>query len=256
MITHISARLAWHNNGWNGHICKDPRENTYCIGRYSYPGEMIAEKRELEWEMEEGVAGNYCSKLDKIPPCSYSINAFGNETIKAYAAPPIFFNDNSEIKHWDLPPATICVWPFEEMYAEDVKNPKGGYYNDKRLERAKKYFEELSPNKSLIFYYANYSNPFSEDDSKKYVIAGISRLKSPGKFLFYDGVSEENKKKYAGGFVWQMSVTSHYPDEGFRIPYHLYLNKPEVIDKILFIPENGRNFKYATRHLQTMMHLI
>lgn len=41
MAIHMSMRLAWHNDGWNGHICKKPCENVYCIGQHSYPGESL-----------------------------------------------------------------------------------------------------------------------------------------------------------------------------------------------------------------------
>lgn len=75
MTTHISARVAWHIDGWNGHVCKNPAVNTYCVGQYSYPGTLIAENRNLKWAQEN--AGRRCSQLDGIPPCSYSINAFG-----------------------------------------------------------------------------------------------------------------------------------------------------------------------------------
>ena len=44
MATHISARVAWHANGWNGRICREPAANTYCVGTQSYPGQLIAEK--------------------------------------------------------------------------------------------------------------------------------------------------------------------------------------------------------------------
>ncbi len=250
MTVHISARLAWHDFGWNGHICKNPKNNTYCVGSHSYPGEMIAERRNLSWEQE--VAGKSCANLAEIPACIYSCNAFGKDTLKAFSPPPEFFRDNSEVKVWDLPPSTVCLWPYEGMYTDDVKFPEGStqiYDYKKRLENAQKYFAQLTPNKSLIFYYANYSNPFSEGEDKKYVIVGISRLKSLGDVLYYDGTSDENKRKYAGGFIWQLNVTSHYPDEGFRIPYHLYLEKPEVIDSILFTPENPLLFKYATREI-------
>ena len=37
MAIHMSIRLAWHNEGWNGHICKKPCENSYCVGEHSYP---------------------------------------------------------------------------------------------------------------------------------------------------------------------------------------------------------------------------
>lgn len=250
MIKHISARLAWHMDGWNGRICNNPAANVYCIGQHSYPGDMIAQQKDLKWE--EKVKGKSIAKLEKIPPCVYSINAFGTEKVRAFSQPPIWFRDGSKVRYWDLPPSTVCIWPYEEMYRDDVRYPEGGsqkYNYEKRLERAKQYFQELTPGKSLIFYYANYSNPLSENEANKYVLVGISRLKSLDHFLYYEGMSEENKKKYAGGFVWQMPVTSYYPEQGFRLPYHLYLNEPDKLRRFLFIPDNERNFKYATRHI-------
>ena len=37
---HISARLTWHADGWNGKICHDPETNSYRTGQFSYPGGM------------------------------------------------------------------------------------------------------------------------------------------------------------------------------------------------------------------------
>src|SRR4029077_14951200 len=34
-IRHLTVRMAWHDNGWNGHICNAPADNTYCIGEHS-----------------------------------------------------------------------------------------------------------------------------------------------------------------------------------------------------------------------------
>ena len=53
MTTHITLRLAWHNDGWNGRICAKPAENSYCVGCSSYPGEVIHERRDLEWEKKK-----------------------------------------------------------------------------------------------------------------------------------------------------------------------------------------------------------
>jgi len=248
---HITLRIAWHNDGWNGHICNAPDKNTYCIGRHSYPGDMINSNRELEWEMREDVRGRPCSLISSgIPACGYSINAFGYQQMKAIADPPDWFNDGSESVYIDLSPATVCIWPYEGMYSDDViREPGTGqkYDYDTRLKNAKDYFNQLQLGKTLLFYYANYSNPFSENDTHNYVVVGISRLKKVGKIHFYDNVSEIYKKKYAGGFVWQMPVTSNYPDEGFVIPYHKYFDNPEVLSRILFVPNNPRNFKWATR---------
>src|SRR3546814_15314450 len=49
--------------------------------------------------------------------------------------------------------------------------------------------------------------------------------------------------------VWARNVTSYYPDEGFRIPYHAYRDQPEILEKILVTPENPATCKYGARHL-------
>ncbi|WP_157507555.1 ATP-dependent DNA helicase [Ktedonobacter racemifer] len=247
MTNHISARVAWHMDGWNGRICSNPAANTYCIGQYSYPGTKIGEERNLEWEQEN--RGQCCSELSKVPPCIYSINAFGSKTLTAEADPPAFFGKPLPPKRkWELPPSTICIWPYEEMYYRDgIKKANGNFDYDKRREYADQYFSQIEKDRSLIFYYANYSNPFSEDDAQAYVIVGVSRVKRVGQMLFYENCTQETKERFGGGFIWQRNITSHYPDEGFRIPYHLYLDKPDVLEKILFVPDNQRKFKYATR---------
>lgn len=252
MINHLSLRLAWHNDGWNGHICANPKSNTYCVGSHSYPGDVISTERDLDWESDEKVAGCHCSKIGGIPPCAYSINAFGTESIKAKADPPAFFRDNTESKVFELKPATACIWPYEQMYSDDVKFPEGHgrtYDYDKRLKAAKEFFNSLTPDKSLIFYYANRSNPFSEEDNPVFALVGISVMKSKDDFLFYNNVSQKNKEIFAGGFIWQLPITSHYPEFGFRIPYHKYLDNPEVLNKIAFIPENQNNFKFAAKRI-------
>ena len=249
MATHISVRLAWHDSGWNGYICKNPKANVYCVGPYSYPADLIARERDLSFE--EKFKGKSCSlfkKENEIPPCCYSINAFGKEEIYAKSNPPEFFNKEAKTKIWKMPPASVSTWPYEEMYREEVQIASGKYDPVKRLEAAREYFSKLEPGKTLIFYYVNYSNPFSGVDQKRYVVVGVSRLKEVGEELFYEGCSKEIKKKY-GGYVWQRVITSSYPDEGFRIPYHLYLDKPEILEKIVFFPDNPRNFKYGTRHI-------
>ncbi len=45
--------MAWHNDGWDGHICKDPKSNTYCCGRFSYPGDIIAQDRKSKYDISQ-----------------------------------------------------------------------------------------------------------------------------------------------------------------------------------------------------------
>src|SRR5258708_23723210 len=239
MTNHISARVAWHMDGWNGRICRNPAANTYCVGQYSYPGTTIAKARDLEWEQAN--SGRCCSELDGIPPCISSINAFGSKQLIGFANVPDFFNDNTRRREWDLPPATVCIWPYEEMY--DNNKAKGA---KERIEGARSYFTKIEKDRSLVFYYANYSNPFNEEDTKSYVVVGVSRVKNVGEMMFYENCSPRTIERY-GGVVWQCNLTSHYPNQGFRIPYHLYIDTPEKLDKLLLVPDNQRNFKYVTR---------
>ncbi|RFM35033.1 AAA family ATPase [Chitinophaga silvisoli] len=250
-VTHFSARLSWHDNGWNGHICEEPLKNVYCTGTYSYPGGMTGKKPFVQKEQAEYAGCNCASiKNNYIPPCCFSINAFGTETIAAYAEPPEWYKHKDGITKWNMPPSTISVWPYEEMYFEDDKNEDGTFNYDNRLNNVKDFLKQLERNRSLIFYYSNYSNPFSEDENKRYAIIGISRLKDfPKEFIEYEKATAQEKEDYAGAFVWQLPVTSHYPDQGFRIPYHLYKNKPEVLEKIALFPDNERPFKYAMRQM-------
>jgi hypothetical protein len=127
-------------DGWNGHVCQNPSSNTYCVGSHSYPGEMISERRNLPLELVD--AGRCCTKIKHIPACCYSINAFGAKTIKAFSDPPDFFKDDTLRAEWELAPATVCLWPYEVMYGDDVKDG-AGYDYEQRLANAREYFSQF-----------------------------------------------------------------------------------------------------------------
>ncbi len=251
---HITIRLAWHSNGWNGRVCTYAEQNTYCIGQHSYPGDYIKGAIETAIKNNPGLKLKPCLNAEGIPVCGFSMNAFGDGKTKAAINPPVWFNKEAKPAIIDIPESTVCIWNYEGMYSDDVNREPGKgqkYDYNQRLKNANDYFDQLrkTEGKSLLFYYANYSNPFSEDAAQRYVIVGVSRLKKVGKIHYYEGVNEEIKKKYAGGFVWQMPISSYYPDEGFVIPYHKYMDRPDVLERILLVPDNKRNFKYATREV-------
>ena len=241
--------MAWHDNGWDGRICEDPDCNSYCVGRHSYPGDVIARERDLNTERKN--AGESITKLQNsdLPPCCYSANAFGSDLIKSYSNPPGFFRDGAKRTVWNVPSATVCVWPYECMYSDDVYDEGGYLDNDKRSENADKFFSELEKDKSLIFYYANYSNPFSEEESSRYVLVGVSRIKDIGDRLVYDKTTDYIRERYAGGMIWARNISSHYPDQGMRLPYHRYRDDPETLERFAIFPENPRTCKYGSRLL-------
>jgi exodeoxyribonuclease V alpha subunit len=248
MTVHLTARVAWHDGGWDGHVCERPELNSYCVGCQSYPGDVIARERQLE--TEKANAGKHLSALksSELPPCVYSINAFGAQAVRGYSNPPNFFYDGASRTEWDIPAATTCVWPYEAMYSDDVyKNEK--LDNNQRSANADEFFKSIDAGSSLIFYYANYSNPFTEEESPKYVLVGVSRVKNVSDRLTYDNVSETIAERFAGGMIWARNISSLYPDEGLRLPYHRYRDDPEILNRFVIYPENPRTCKYGARLL-------
>lgn len=149
MAIHMSIRLAWHSDGWNGHICKRPCENSYCIGQHSYPGDLIASTRDLEFEAAH--AGESCSALPCKAACGLSVNAFGKDTITVRVDPPSFWKKNdADAINITLPPSTVCTWCYEAMYNDEVE-ARGAtaqkYDYAKRKEGAENYFAQFEPGK-------------------------------------------------------------------------------------------------------------
>lgn len=66
MGSHLTARLACHDNGWNGHVCSNPQKNADCLGAHSYQGDMIAKHRDLA--AEQDCAGQSDASLKKMTP--------------------------------------------------------------------------------------------------------------------------------------------------------------------------------------------
>lgn len=249
MPTHITARLAWHTDGWDGTICRAPEKNTYCVGCKSFPGDVIARERNLD--TEKRLAGRSGSDFEGyVPPCSYSYNAFGHGEAPSASSPPEFFFGGARRHEWMLPPATVSVWPYEAMYAEEVK-AEGYLDNSKRRSLTLEFFQPIEKDcgNNLIFYYANYSNPLSEEETPRYVLIGVSRILKVGKELFYENVSEEIAKRYAGGMIWARDISAAYPEEGVRLPYHRYRDEPDRLAEIALFPENPLICKYGSKHL-------
>lgn len=190
---------------------------------------------------------NFDQIQDYVLPCASTSNAFGEQSVAAYSNPPEFFQSTNP-KRWVMPPGSVCVWPYEEMYSDGIKTD-GKYDNDKPRESAVEFFRKVEPGRSLIFYHANYSNPFSEEGADRYVVVGMSRVKTVGEEMFYEGLKSEILKMYAKGMVWQRLITTTYPDEGLRLPYHVFEDRPELLERFLYVADNPENFKYATRHV-------
>ncbi|WNZ29959.1 MAG: AAA family ATPase [Candidatus Bathyarchaeota archaeon] len=247
-VIHVSVRLPWHDRGWDGCVCNNPKQNVYCGGLRSVNAKQIRKFKYLDEDgnckfSEKGVVSDR-------PPCTETINVFGQNEVEHLHIPPDFmYGKDVTPKNEVLPPTSSGTWPFESMWdgkgkplAPDVRKSVG-----------EEHFEKLTEMDSLVFYYCNYDNPITAD-KKKYLLVGIARLKSKRDGLIcWPEIPSWLANRY-GDFVWSWILQNNYPEEGVRIPYQEYLdngNKPEDLDDIAVVIEDDleRRFKYVSRHL-------
>lgn len=228
-MKHITIRVAWHDNKWNGKICKNPSENVYCVDNYSLLSSRIQRRRNIE--IEEKFKGKSISEVKNnsayIPPCYWCINILGEEKHTIEDTHP--FGDTSN-KFSVIPPLNEILKPFS-VFTWNFKlsfTTTGVYKYPPDLEdRVKKYIKNIEPTKSVVFLYANYSNPVTGDERKYLVLgAGLVReeIEFPKKYDIPEELYEDINRKMPvfPKIAWQFQVPLD-PELTFILPYHEYL---------------------------------
>lgn len=234
-ISHLTIRLPWHDNKWNGNVCSNPKLNDYCIGEYSLLSDRIRTRRNTELECKY----SDCS-IDKIleekyqPPCYWGINAFGNRSVEVEHDNPAAPNIEHIKEH--LPPYSVFTWPFKLSFVRDKNDESkyGKYFLDEIFENRISHFQtKFKEKESIVFLYCNYDNPISCDE-QKYLIVGCALLKDRGEKQYFDITQEELKKlrKRPGSknfptMNWALRYTLDFPENGVLLPYHEYIEFEE-----------------------------
>ncbi|MRS02376.1 DUF2075 domain-containing protein, partial [bacterium] len=258
-------------NNWNGCVCQDPRANTYCSGAHSLLAGRIEKKKNLDVEQDKHgqlIDGNF--PPETVPPCFWSINAFGDKSFKVEHH-HAFSNEKRPISTIadEVNPFSVFTWPFKLSFVHSLDNQKKhGSYPPDLEHRIDNFIRSFTPRQSIIFFYANYDNPVSADEMK-YLLIGcsqISELPKPTHFPFSPEELKEWRKsgdKVEGGALKMKNFPSinwalqfaHNPESAVMLPYREYIKyadeHPEDIEKLnemkVVVEEESlvRGFKYV-----------
>jgi len=264
-LRHLTVRMAWHDAGWDGTVCRNPNANSYCTGSHSLLSDRLARNKNAEIEAAHAGKPLDTAMPDYLPPCYWTSAAFAKSPLKVMHQHPFPGLEDKVIKG-KLPANTSLTWPFRltMTHSDKARKKQGKYFAD--LEgRVDRFMGRLAPDESIVFFYLNYDNPVSAEEYR-YTLVGCAPLKevdTTGKYKFD---AAKLAKIRSGGDMqnfptlnWAMSVSTHFAKRGVRLPYQEYLalieadpkaeSKLDEIRVLIQEPALVPGFKYVSEQL-------
>ncbi|OYY77731.1 MAG: hypothetical protein B7Y43_08870 [Sphingomonas sp. 28-62-20] len=283
LTRHLSIRVPWHDHGWDGTICQNPKTNTSCLAV-----SLIAELRDDPFEQDH--AGQKLEDLagGVLPPCVRERGAF--LAGRPISLPVVMPYSTWSQHHEHILPTTVqlpayggVMVPYRWMLREPAQLLARDIDIDLNLEREPQpplpdfmvhtawlqevenqramleaFAKPLEPRTSLIFFYAR-RTPLSDGAANP--IVAVALLEHKGK------VDEYPYKGGASGgrvqsMVWERPFqhSLRRTEEGWTggvvLPYQEILTLAETDlsiepgDYLAFAPEEARDqFLYGSEHV-------
>jgi hypothetical protein len=263
--------VAWHDAGWTGCVCNNPKANAACVvlkrirdskdeeREASVSGQSLKDLPEKEWPVCVAERGTFMAPFEFIRTVVHPYSETSERHKHIMPSP---------FRH---PPYSAAALPFRWMLTENawkiadelnlacdeenepILNFKTDwvqeYHNQKSLLDA---FFSAIDGRSLCFIYAK-QTPLSEDNRP--VLIGAGRVLHVGPPIEYN----YSKRGELRCLIWERAVQhSIRPDskDGFILPYQDILelaDKDPSIDPedyVAFAPEERRiEFQFATEHV-------
>ncbi|SHH01921.1 ATP-dependent exoDNAse (exonuclease V), alpha subunit, helicase superfamily I [Thermosyntropha lipolytica DSM 11003] len=253
---HLSIRVHWHDNGWNGTVCKNPAEN-YCC----------SEKEKCKCEDSKNDWGNVIKDNKKYTECIHKRGAFLADKKFQYSYEYYEYNEKTTftvtVQH---PPYSAAVYPFRWGWNKSDTNKKWDYLKDKgaiqkegrkikiNRERVNElFFSEIRSKESLCIFYtrADKKIGFPESSSKgSIMVVGIGRVLE----VIQAEADSNGNYPYDANFI-QHSIRGDYQD-GFILPYitcrEEFLKKikeEDLENYIVYAPNYDEEFSYVCEHV-------
>ena len=242
-MKHLSIRVAWHENKWNGAICPRPSENAFCLN-------LPRIYQEKDNNTEDSLANKHWSELQdsQLPPCKAEGGSFMSSRKYSRVFNHPYNRPGKDIPHTALKPTTIEVPPYStfavpfwwmlrgnqakiQSWYPDIPRdthppfPSSWVYTYQTQEALlTRFFEPIKEDGSLVLLYAKGSNPVDEDSRR--LIVGVGSVKSKSKILKYDTTADYTYP------LWDRLIShgirpNEKESEGVLLPYHEYLQLPD-----------------------------
>lgn len=276
VIQHLTVRVAWHKERWNGTVCRLASGNSYCLDL-----DRIREERDDAYEVSVSLAHFADLPIDRLPPCRAESGAFmSGREIPQMREHPYQGIPKAAATHGALrptvvkvPPYSTLVVPFRWMLRQnqpaiderlpvppppDENSPffSPWVFSSVRQEALSRlFFDEVAADESLIFLYTKSGHPLGDHINR--LVVGVGAVEGVGQVLYYDSTSGTSYP------MWDRVVRhSIRPDgvTGFLLPYHDYLKatgddeederRRTLVSEIAVVPEPSHvaAFSYAGEH--------
>jgi ATP-dependent exoDNAse (exonuclease V) alpha subunit len=272
-INHLNVRVAWHDNRWDGTVCRKPSENCFCV-------DLDRIRAERNDTAEDTIAGQAFGTLDprSVPPCKAESGAFMNAAEwRRVVHHPYQEIEKARATHGHLKETTIRVPPFSSFAVpflwmlrssqeridaslpqplppeEDSPFSSPWVFARERQEALSElFFGRLTPGHSLAFFYTKSGHPLGDSISR--LVVGVGVIEKIFPILRYESSKKTTYPVWDRLFTHSIRPTGH---EGFLLPYHDYLEptgeakedarRRELLAEIAVIPEPAQimTFSYA-----------
>ncbi|MCF8567818.1 AAA family ATPase [Alicyclobacillus tolerans] len=270
---HLSIRVAWHDNRWNGAVCQNPKANSYCT-------QLERVRKEKQDDFENDLSATSWSELNptQLPPCIAEAGGFMNpkEWVRVFIHPYQDIKAAAET-HGSLKPTPVKIPPYSTLAVpfwwmlkgnqEVIGNTTASllpidqpapfntpwvFGRERQMQLNNLFFERLTAKRSLAFFYTKEGHPLGESIPR--LIVGVGRIESLSDQLTYKADVRETYP------LWERVVRhSIRPDsiEGFLLPYHDYLEptgdeeedlrRLQLLQEIAVVADEDhiRDFSYA-----------
>ena len=246
-LRHISIRVPWHDTGWDGRVCVEPRLNGACLklkgiaksrdddAEASVAGMSIEDLPQAKWPSCIVERAGFMASFEYIREVDYPYNR-GPETLfghikrtplrhPRYSAPAVPFA-------WMLREAMETLGKEHALDVRAEREPDLGFPTSWVQERLNQtalldcFADHLKPERSLCFFYAKQA-PFVEDSTGGRILIGVGRVLHVSDAQEYAYTTKDLEGKLRS-MLWERLIQhSIRPDfkDGFLLPYHAAIAK-------------------------------